>query len=78
MKQELLRYKDVVNSTQLLSKQVVPLKDRRREIKEPKEAVAVCDYKQSTVRSLLFNDCFLKQVPISLVLEMFLFDTFLL
>ena len=49
MKKELIDYKDVVSSLQLLSKQVVPLKQRRLELKEPKLVKSVCDYKQGQV-----------------------------
>eukprot|EP00112_Aurelia_sp_Birch-Aquarium-sp1_P006086 Seg1680.12 transcript_id=Seg1680.12/GoldUCD/mRNA.D3Y31 product="Mitochondrial import inner membrane translocase subunit Tim17-B" protein_id=Seg1680.12/GoldUCD/D3Y31 len=47
MKQELIQYKDVVNSVQLLSKQVVPLKERKTDIRHEKQIKAVCDYQQS-------------------------------
>ena len=53
MKEELLQYKDVVNSIQLLSKQVIPLKDRGKEVVEPRVVTAACDYKQSTVLYLV-------------------------
>lgn len=53
MKEELLQYKDVVNSIQLLSTQVIPLKERRKEVKEPRVVSSVCDNNQATVFYLL-------------------------
>ena len=53
MKQELIQYKDMVNSVQLLSKQVVPLKERKTEIRHEKQIQAVCDYQQSSVSLFL-------------------------
>ena len=55
MKQELIQYKDVVNSVQLLSKQVVPLKERKMEMRHEKDIKAVCDYQQSAVSRPLLS-----------------------
>eukprot|EP00794_Sanderia_malayensis_P004519 gene4519-5115_t len=60
MKQELLEHKDHVNSLQLLSKQVPPIKERKGEMKTNKKVKAVCDYQQSAplvvnVKSNLFQ-----------------------
>ncbi|EDO37708.1 predicted protein [Nematostella vectensis] len=51
MKQELIDYKDIISSLQLLSKQVTPMKQRKSKLRQKTSVKAVCSYKnmQNTV-----------------------------
>lgn len=50
MKQELVDFKDVVSSLQLLSKKVVPLPQRKSKLKGKVLVDPVCSYKNMQVR----------------------------
>ena len=56
MKQDLVDFKDVISSLQLLSKKVVPLPQRKSKLKSKLLADPVCSYKNMQV-SLIFTHC---------------------
>ena len=49
MKQELVDFKDVTSSLQLLSKKVVPIKQRKSKLKSKLAIQPVCSYKNMQV-----------------------------
>ena len=49
MKQELVDFKDIISSLQLLSKKVVPLPQRKSKLKSKLAVVPVCSYKNIQV-----------------------------
>lgn len=56
MKQELVDFKDVISSLQLLSKKVVPLPQRKSKLKSKLLVDPVCSYKNMQV-SLIYTPC---------------------
>ena len=57
MKQELVDFKDIISSLQLLSKKVVPLPQRKSKLKSKLAVTPVCSYKNIQVskrNALLF------------------------
>lgn len=56
MKQELVDFKDVISSLQLLSKKVVPLPQRKSKLKSKLLVDPVCSYKNMQV-SLIYTHC---------------------
>ena len=56
MKQELVDFKDVISSLQLLSKKVVPLPQRKSKLKSKVLVDPVCSYKNMQV-SLIYTSC---------------------
>jgi len=49
MKQELVDFKDIISSLQLLSKKVVPLPQRKAKLKSKLPVEPVCSYKNMQV-----------------------------
>ena len=49
MKQDLVDFKDIISSLQLLSKKVVPLAQRKSKLKSKRSVEPVCSYKNMQV-----------------------------
>ena len=60
MKQELVDFKDVISSLQLLSKKVVPLPQRKSKLKSKLLVDPVCSYKNMQVSLILLSWCLCK------------------
>ena len=71
MKQELVDFKDVISSLQLLSKKVSPMKQRKTRMKGKVPVKAVCSYKNMQVYWLCKDVC---EMLVGLVMSCFFFS----
>ena len=67
MKQELVDFKDVISSLQLLSKKVVPLPQRKSKLKSKILVEPVCSYKNMQVSLIWLNDLTVSKNSTSLI-----------